>query len=106
MNIKEITVQELKNLFDENKKFTLLDVREPFEVNIAKIEGSIHIPMGEVKNKLNELDLNDKIIVQCKSGVRSARICEYLVNNNFKDVKNLKGGIVAWSQEIDNSIGL
>ena len=102
--IKEITVKELKNKFDNNEDFMLLDVRNIQEVLFSKINGSIHIPMNEIMNRINELDSNKEIIIQCKSGKRSARVCEYLMTQNFKNVKNLTGGIIAWSNEIDNSI--
>ena len=102
--IKEITVKELKNKFDNNEDFMLLDVRNIQEVLFSKINGSIHIPMNEIMSRINELDSNKEIIIQCKSGKRSARVCEYLMTQNFKNVKNLTGGIIAWSDEIDNSI--
>ena len=102
--IKEITVKELKNKFDNNEDFMLLDVRNIQEVLFSKINGSIHIPMNEIMKRINELDSNKEIIIQCKSGKRSARVCEYLMTQNFKNVKNLTGGIIAWSDEIDNSI--
>ena len=102
--IKEITVKELKNKFDNNEDFMLLDVRNIQEVLFSKINGSIHIPMNEIMSRINELDSNKEIIIQCKSGKRSARVCEYLMTQNFKTVKNLTGGIIAWSDEIDNSI--
>ena len=102
--IKEITVKELKNKFDNDEDFMLLDVRNIQEVLFSKINGSIHIPMNEIMSRINELDSNKEIIIQCKSGKRSARVCEYLMTQNFKNVKNLIGGIIAWSDEIDNSI--
>ena len=102
--IKEITVKELKNKFDKDEDFMLLDVRNIQEVLFSKINGSIHIPMNEIMKRINELDSNKEIIIQCKSGKRSARVCEYLMTQNFKNVKNLTGGIIAWSDEIDNSI--
>ena len=102
--IKEITVKELKNKFDNDEDFMLLDVRNIQEVLFSKINGSIHIPMNEIMKRINELDSNKEIIIQCKSGKRSARVCEYLMTQNFKNVKNLTGGIIAWSDEIDNSI--
>ena len=102
--IKEITVKELKHKFDNNEDFMLLDVRNIQEVLFSKINGSIHIPMNEIMDRINELDSNKEIIIQCKSGKRSARVCEYLMTQNFKNVKNLTGGIIAWSDEIDNSI--
>ena len=102
--IKEITVAELKNKFDNNDDFMLLDVRNIQEVLYSKIENSVHIPMNEIVDRMNELDPNKEIIIQCKSGKRSARVCEYLISQNFNNVKNLSGGIIAWADEIDNSI--
>jgi len=102
--IKEITVTELKNKFDNNEDFMLLDVRNIQEVLYSKIEKSIHIPMNEIQERINELDSNKEIIIQCKSGKRSARVCEYLMTQNFNNVKNLSGGIIAWAEEVDNSI--
>ena len=102
--IKEITVAELKNKFDNNDDFMLLDVRNIQEFLFSKINGSIHIPMNEIMSRINELDSNKEIIIQCKSGKRSARVCEYLMTQNFNNVKNLTGGIIAWADEIDNSI--
>ena len=102
--IKEITVAELKNKFDNNDDFMLLDVRNIQEVLYSKIENSVHIPMNEIVDRMNELDSNKEIIIQCKSGKRSARVCEYLMTQNFNNVKNLSGGIIAWADEIDNSI--
>ena len=103
-NFNEITVQELNNLFSNGQIPTVLDVRENHEVDIAKIDKTLHIPMKEVINRMTELNKNNEIIVLCKSGKRSTEICQLLINNNFKNVKNLKGGIIAWSKEIDSSI--
>jgi len=102
--IEEISVHRLKRLQDKKAEFILLDVRENFEVNISKIPGSIHIPMDQIPNRLGELDSKKDIIIYCKSGVRSASVCEYLINKNFKSLKNVKGGIKSWSLEIDPSI--
>ena len=102
--IKEITVTELKNKFENNEDFMLLDVRNIQEVLYSKIENSIHIPMNDIVDRINELDSNKEIIIQCKSGKRSARVCEYLMTQNFNNVKNLTGGIIAWADEVDNSI--
>jgi len=103
-NFNEITVQELNNLFSNGQTPTVLDVRENHEVDIAKIDKTLHIPMKEVINRMTELNKNNEIIVLCKSGKRSTEICQLLINNNFNNVKNLKGGIIAWSKEIDSSI--
>ena len=102
--VEEISVFELKKMIDCKNNLILLDVRELYEVKIGKINESIHIPMREVGNRLNELNPDYEIIVQCKSGIRSAQICEFLIYNNFKKVKNLKGGILEWSDKIDNTI--
>ena len=102
--ILEIDVQTLNSKKINNEDFILLDVRTDQEVFISIIEGSLHIPMNDIPSKMNELDKEKEIIVQCKSGKRSAKVCEFLMRNNFNNVKNLKGGIIAWSQEIDSSI--
>ena len=104
MNIPEINVNDLNLKFTNNENFMLLDVRTDQEVFISKIQGSIHIPMNDVPLRLDELNKEKEIVVQCKSGKRSAKVCEFLLNNNFSNVKNLKGGIIAWSEEIDSSI--
>jgi len=105
-NFNDMSVQELKQYFDKKKDFVLLDVREKFEFNIASIPNSIHIPMMKIPSKLNELNPEKEIVVLCKSGIRSAKVCEFLCQNNYHTVKNVSGGIKAWSLEIDNSIPL
>jgi len=103
-NFDEITVSELKNILDKEDHPVVIDVREPFELDIAQIGGTIHIPMREMQNHLSEFNADDEIIVHCKSGGRSAKICKFLIENKFKNVKNVKGGILAWSKEIDSTI--
>ena len=104
MLYEEINVQELKEMIDSKSNFILLDVRSDNEVLVSKINSSIHIPMHEIPNRLNEIDKDKLVIVQCKLGQRSAKVCEFLIENNYKNVKNLIGGIKAWSKEIDPSI--
>jgi molybdopterin/thiamine biosynthesis adenylyltransferase/rhodanese-related sulfurtransferase len=101
---EEITVNELSQRILSGEVPFILDVREDHEVMIAQIEGTTHIPMNQVCNRFSEINLNDEIVVLCKVGERSEYICELLAKNNFKNVKNLKGGITAWSQIIDSSI--
>jgi len=92
-------------MLDNKQDFILIDVRTDYEVLVSKIsDKSCHIPMNDIPSRINELDNNKEIIVYCKSGKRSARVCEYLNNNKFLNVYNLKGGILAWSKEIDSSI--
>ena len=101
----EKKVEELKTMLDNNEDFILLDVRKENEVLVSKISTkSIHIPMNEIPNRLTELDPSKEIVVYCKSGKRSAKVCEYLELNNYIDVKNLRGGILAWAKQIDSSI--
>ena len=101
----EKNVQELKVMLDNNEDFLLLDVRTENEVLVSKIsDKSIHIPMNDIPNRLGDLDSNKEIIVYCKSGKRSAIVCEYLELNNYTNVKNLSGGILAWAEQIDSSI--
>tara|TARA_Y100000590_G_scaffold389884_1_gene465233 strand:+ start:339 stop:662 length:324 start_codon:yes stop_codon:yes gene_type:complete len=104
MTIKEIDVKKLKEKLSNNDDFILLDVRTDSEYYLSRIEGSVHIPMQLIPQKINELDKNKEIIVQCKSGKRSAKVCEFLIDNDFKNVKNLSGGILDWAKYIDSSI--
>ena len=103
--IKNVTVMMLKKKYESNENFVLLDVRTDLEISKTKIPiDSIHIPMNEIPDKISQLNTNDEIIVYCKSGVRSKKVCEFLSINNFKNISNLEGGIVAWGQEIDPKI--
>jgi rhodanese-related sulfurtransferase len=83
---------------------TLLDVREPWELAIARVDGAVHIPMGEVPARRHELDAAKPVVVMCHSGVRSARVGRYLESQGFRTVLNLAGGIDAWSQVIDLTV--
>ena len=99
-----ITVRELKTRQDNGDAIFLLDVREPHEYSMAKIEGSVLIPLGELPNSLNQLDKNLKswriAIKGCEAPMPWASCC----NKGFSNVKNLIGGIESWSIEIDNSV--
>jgi molybdopterin/thiamine biosynthesis adenylyltransferase/rhodanese-related sulfurtransferase len=101
--IPQVSVKELKQRRDAGDDFFLLDVREPYEVQIAQIGGYL-IPQNDVPNRLAELDPAKEIIVHCRSGARSQRIAELLKANGFQRVSNLAGGILAWSDEIDPAI--
>jgi rhodanese-related sulfurtransferase len=82
----------------------LLDVREPVELTLAAVDGALHIPMREVPARLGELDRDKPIVVMCHAGGRSRQVAAFLIGNGFKRVFNLKGGIDAWSTEIDPQI--
>lgn len=99
-----ITVRELKTRQDQGDDIFLLDVREPHEYSMAKIEGSVLIPLGELANSLNKLDKNTEIVAYCHKGMRSADAVGFLLQQGFANVKNLIGGIESWSIEIDNAV--
>ena len=99
-----ITVQELKDRLDKGDKVFLLDVREPHEFSMAKIEGSTLIPLGTLPQSLSQLDPADEIVALCHKGMRSADAVGFLLQQGFSNVKNLIGGIDAWSVEIDHSV--
>ena len=100
--VKEKSISELKSRLENQEDFILLDVRTDNEVLVSKItEDFIHIPMNEIPSKLSKINKNKEIIVYCKSGVRSEKVCEYLMQNNYSEVYNLKGGIIAWAKEVD-----
>ena len=94
----EIESSTLNAMFQSGEDFVLLDVREPDEFEVSRIPGSILIPLGDVRNRLNELNPSTKTVVHCRSGMRSAKACEILVAAGFGDVSNLKGGILDWMQ--------
>ncbi len=101
--IPQMSVTELKQKLDAGEDVFILDVREPYEYQIAQIGGHL-IPLGELPNRLGELDTAKNIVVQCKSGGRSQRAAEFLAQNGFKKLHNLAGGILAWSSEIDPDV--
>lgn len=109
MDIPEMTVQELKQLLDSDAKdFVLLDVRNPHEYEIAKIPGSVLVPLPDIEDgngvaKVKELVNGHRLVVHCKSGMRSAKALGVLKNAGI-DGTNVKGGILAWSKEIDPSV--
>lgn len=101
--VAAISVQELAELQKNHAKFILLDVREPYEYDICNLQGKL-IPIGELPQRLNELDKDSMIIAHCKGGGRSTRACLLLQEAGFSDVRNLTGGVVAWAKEIDPSM--
>lgn len=103
--MKEITVQELKEKKEAGEDFFLLDVREGWEYEVSNIDG-VHIPLGELPDRLAELEdqRDTDFVVMCRSGGRSGKATEFLTGQGFSNVHNLKGGITAWSKEIDPSI--
>jgi len=101
--IPQLTVKELKARRDAGDDIFLLDVREPYEVQIAQIGGTV-IPQNDVPQRLAEIPRDREIVVHCRSGARSQRIAEFLKQSGYQNVVNLAGGILAWSDEIDPSV--
>lgn len=99
-----ISVHELKRKMDERAPFVLIDVREPFEFELARIEGATLIPLGQIPERHGEIARGGNVVVQCHSGVRSARAVAWLRDAGFSNVFNLEGGIDAWSTEIDPAV--
>ena len=99
----EITAVELKQRLDRGDKLKIVDVREPNEYQINRIQGSQLIPLGDVPQRYQELDKNDEIVVQCKMGSRSAKAADFLRSVGFTKVLNLKGGILDWIDTVDPS---
>jgi adenylyltransferase/sulfurtransferase len=99
-----IDALELKQKIDRGDNFILLDVREPHEYQIARIPGSILIPLGDLPKRLSELDKSADIVAQCKSGGRSQKAVDLLKQNGFQHVRNMTGGITAWSDKVDPTV--
>jgi molybdopterin/thiamine biosynthesis adenylyltransferase/rhodanese-related sulfurtransferase/molybdopterin converting factor small subunit len=100
----EITPLELKEKMDRGDDFILVDVREPEEFAIGRIPGSRLIPQRSVPERLHELSTADEIVVHCRSGVRSGNIVELMKQAGYRKVKNLVGGILRWSDDVDPSV--
>ncbi len=100
----EITTHELKKLIDEKLSFTLIDVREPHEYQICRIEGATLMPLATIANQMSGLDQTGEIITYCHAGMRSYKAAEFLKSMGFGKVRSLKGGIKSWSRDIDPSI--
>ncbi len=103
-HVPHITAEELKAKLDRGDDFILLDVREPFEYDICRIPGSRLIPLGQLPSRMSELDSAEEIVLQCKSGARSARALKLLQEAGFGKLSNLEGGIHAWSDKVDSSV--
>ncbi len=104
--VPEITPGELKERLDHGEELFIVDVREPHEWEISNLEslGAVLIPQGQVLNRMNELDTAQEIVVQCRTGARSAAVIQDLQNHGFKKLYNLEGGINRWAREIDPSL--
>lgn len=99
-----ITPLELKQRLDKGDTVVLIDVREPWEYSLAKIDGAVLIPLGTLPQSVDKLDRNAEIVAHCHHGMRSADAVNLLFQQGFKNVKNLVGGIDAWSVQVDPTV--
>ena len=99
-----LSPQDVKAKLDGGEKFVFLDVREDWEVAINRLDGAVHIPLGALGKRFAELKPENEIIVYCHMGVRSLKATRFLKEQQFKNVKNLAGGIDAWSMQIDPKV--
>jgi adenylyltransferase/sulfurtransferase len=103
MSIPEITPREYIARREAGEPHTLLDVREEWELGVASVPGILHIPMGQVADRISEIDRDKEVIVLCRSGRRSMDVAGFLQQNGYR-VVNLAGGILAWSRDVDATI--
>jgi len=103
LKVPEITPRELKARLDRGEDLFILDVREPHEYQICNLQGHL-IPLGELPRRVHELDSSREIVAHCRSGKRSAEAVDFLRKAGFRKIVNLKGGILAWSDEVDASV--
>ena len=103
--MQEITATELKRRMDAGDDIQIIDVRQPDEYAFAKITGAKLIPLGEIAQRMDEIDADKEVVLQCKAGGRSAQAIDILTRAGFKGkMSNLKGGITAWSNEVDSTV--
>lgn len=99
--MKEITVQELKAMQESQDDFQLIDVREDFEYQESNL-GGVHIPLGQILSEVDKIDRDKPVVIHCRSGKRSAQAVQILTQREgFDNLSNLKGGILAWRDELD-----
>jgi len=97
----EISVQDLKAAQESGSEFVVLDVREPWERDVARLEGTLDIPMNEIPDRLGDLPQDKPIAVLCRSGARSLKVTQFLRMNGFPKVSNVVGGILGWGEAYD-----
>ena len=103
--MKEKNPTEIKALLDSSiQEILILDVREYWEYDICHIDGSLNVPMGQIINRLDEIEKDKTLVVVCHHGIRSRAVGQYLSNHGFLEVLNLTGGIDRWSKEIDEDM--
>jgi adenylyltransferase/sulfurtransferase len=105
---EDVTPTQLRQLLDTGEPIIVVDVREPFELRMANLEkvGAVHIPLGQLPERMSELDPAARTVMVCHTGNRSARAAQFLAANGFERVHNLSGGIDGWSKEVDPDVPL
>lgn len=99
--MKEITPKELKSKIDRNENFQLIDIREPYEYDISNLKGEL-IPMGDILSNADKISKEKMVVIHCRSGKRSAAVIDALEREfGFSNLYNLKGGILAYADEVD-----
>ena len=102
--MKEITPTDLKALIDNKADFQLIDVREPHEYEICNLSGEL-IPLSQIPESIDKIDKNRQVVIHCRSGARSGQAIKWLEQNHgLTNLYNLKGGILAWSDQIDPTV--
>jgi rhodanese-related sulfurtransferase len=101
-----ITVAELHERLDNGEEVMLIDVREPLEYEMARLEGARLLPLSRFPEWVETLNPDDEMVFMCHHGIRSAQVCAFLVRQGFKKIYNLAGGIDRWSREVDRSVPL
>ncbi|MBF0275849.1 MAG: ThiF family adenylyltransferase, partial [Nitrospinae bacterium] len=104
MNDYDITPKQLKEMWDANPDLFVVDVREGHELEICKLKGTVHIPLGDIGERYSEIPQDRDVVVHCKLGGRSGKAVEFLKGKGYTNCKNLAGGIIQWADDIDNSL--
>lgn len=104
--MRQLSARDLNSLLqgEPEARPVLIDVREPWEFQLASIAGSTHLPMGEIPSRIQELDSTHPTVVICHHGIRSLQVVAYLARQGFENLHNLQGGIDAWSREVDPGV--
>jgi adenylyltransferase/sulfurtransferase len=102
--VLELSPEELKTRLDAGQRPRVIDVREAWELDISKVDFAEHIPMGQIPDRLGELDPQVELVIMCRSGGRSLQVARFLEGHGFRSVSNLTGGILAWGERIDPSL--
>jgi rhodanese-related sulfurtransferase len=104
--VPQVSARELKSRLDAGEHPVILDVREPWEIAVASLPGTVHIPLRDLARRVDELDASRDVVVMCRSGGRSQQAAQFLATRGFARVSNLDGGILAWSRDVDPTVAI